>query len=201
MDNDKSLVPAEMIAGLILLIRGKKVMLDHDLAKMYGVSTKALNQAVKRNAERFPADFIFQLTKEEKVEVVTNCDHLANLRFSSSLPFAFTEHGTIMAASLLDSAKAVEISVFVVRAFIQLRESLLMNERLAGKIAQLERRIAVHDKSIDNIVAVINQLMAPPEPMKKPVGFHWAEDVDPSVKKTPARKQPPSRKKSVKKLQ
>src|SRR5260370_18827233 len=126
-------IVVDQIEPLILEIRGRKVLLDSDLARLYNVSTKALNQAVKRNRGRFPGDFMFQLVPDEKQEVVTNCDHLARLKFSSRLPYAFTEHGTIMAASILNSPRAVEISVFVVRAFIRIRELALAHRELATK--------------------------------------------------------------------
>ena len=111
----------------ILTIRCQKVLLDADLATIFGVPTKRLNEQVKRNAGRFPRDFIFQLTSEEKLEVVAICDHLAQLKFSKSLPYAFTEHGAIMAAMVLNSVEAVKMSVFVVRAFTQIREQLAAN--------------------------------------------------------------------------
>ncbi|MFH0939747.1 MAG: ORF6N domain-containing protein [Planctomycetota bacterium] len=119
-----NIVPAQRIEKRIIFIRGQKIMLDADLAEIYGVFTKAFNQAVKRNIERFPPDFMFRLTDEEKIEVVTNCDHLARLKFSPVLPYAFTEHGAIMAANILNSKRAVEASMYVVRAFIRLREVL-----------------------------------------------------------------------------
>ena len=169
----KMLVPIEKIEQTILLIRGKKVILDYDLAKLFGVPTKALKQAVKRNENRFPTDFMFQLTKDEKIEVVTNCDHLTNLKFSPSLPMAFTEHGTIMVANLLNSAAAVNTSVFIVRAFVRMRESLSLNKEIAQKVAELERKVNVHDKSIKSIVGAIRQLMEPPKPKKNQIGFHW----------------------------
>ena len=115
---------AKPLESLILNFRGRKVLIDADLATIYGVETRTLNQAVKRNAERFPEDFIFQLSAAEKSEVITNCDHLARLKFAKSLPFAFTEHGAIMAASVLNSREAVTMSVYVVRAFIRVREHL-----------------------------------------------------------------------------
>lgn len=117
--------PIERIENRILIIRGQKVMIDADLAELYGVPTKALNQAVKRNSERFPVDFMYQLTTEEKAEVVTNCDHLARLKFSRSLPFTFTEHGAIQAANVLGSPQAVEMGIYVVRAFVRLRKNRL----------------------------------------------------------------------------
>ena len=122
MVSRESIVPMESIERSIFFIRGQKVMLDADLAKLYGVPTKVLNQAVKRNIERFPLDFMFQLTKDEKDEVVTNCDHLKKLKFSPNLPYAFTEHGAIMLATILNSPVAVQASIQIVRAFIRLRQ-------------------------------------------------------------------------------
>jgi ORF6N domain-containing protein len=113
MVDDQSLIPLEQIERSILFIRGQKVMIDRDLAKLYGTTTKKLNQAIKRNRARFPSDFMFQLTLGEKQEVVTDCDHLKGLRFSPVLPNAFTEHGAIMAASVLNTPCAVQASVFV----------------------------------------------------------------------------------------
>ncbi len=190
----KMLVPIEKIEQTILLIRGKKVILDYDLAKLFGVPTKALNQAVKRNENRFPTDFMFQLTKDEKIEVVTNCDHLTNLKFSPSLPMAFTEHGTIMVANLLNSAAAVNTSVFIVRAFVRMRESLSLNKEIAQKVAELERKVNVHDKSIKSIVGAIRQLMEPPKPKKNQIGFHWRPEA-PAKKKSAPKKNGAEKKK------
>ena len=116
------IVPIGTIQSSILLIRGQKVILDADLAELYDVPTKRLNEQVKRNIDRFPPDFMFQLNLKEKEEVVANCDHLSRLKYSPSLPYAFTEHGAIMAASVLNSPRAVEISVYIVRAFVRLRQ-------------------------------------------------------------------------------
>ena len=116
----------------ILTLRGQRVMIDADLAELYGVPTRALNQAVKRNASRFPPDFMFQLTVAEKAEVITNCDHLRNLKFSKSLPFAFTEHGAIQAANVLASVQAVEMGIYVVRAFVQMRQASALHADLPG---------------------------------------------------------------------
>jgi hypothetical protein len=144
-------------------------MLDADLAELYGVGTKVFNQAVKRNAERFPEDFMFQLTPPEKAEVVTNCDHLAKLKFSSTLPYAFTEHGAIMAASVLNSPRAVETSVQVVRAFVRLRQMLSSNAELSRKLATLEKK---YDIQFKVVFEAIRELMTPLEPKKKrPIGF------------------------------
>jgi hypothetical protein len=161
------------------VIRGQKVMIDADLAELYGTQTRALNQAVRRNRERFPKDFVFQLTQAEKQEVITNCDHLARLRFSPALPYAFTEHGALMAASMLNTPLAVEVSVYVVRAFVQLRELIASNRELAAKLKELEQRLDTHDQAITEIMHAIRQLMAPPETKKRSIGF-----VTPQEKKS-----------------
>ena len=161
-------IPAEPIERRILLIRGQKVMLDADLAELYGVPTKALNQAVKRHRERFPADFMFRLTRAEKREVVTNCDHLRKLKFSPALPSAFTEHGALMLASVLNSQRAVEVSVFVVRAFIKLREMLASNRELARRLEELENK---YDAQFKVVFDAIRELMRPPEKSRHRIGF------------------------------
>ena len=180
------LIPVERIDNAILEIRGQKVMLDYDLAAIYGVSTKALNQAVKRNRDRFPEGFVFQLTGEEKAELVTNCDRLATLKHSSSVPYAFTamtlgmpqaaQHGAVMLASVLKSKRAMEVSVFVVRAFIRMRRMLTDQRRFATKLAELESKLATHDKNFQIVFAAIKQLMLPPEPRKKRIGFVTDDD-------------------------
>jgi ORF6N domain len=109
------------------------VLLDADLAGLYGVDTKVLNQAVKRNKDRFPLDFMFQLTTDEKAEVVANCDHLAKLKFSKSLPFAFTEHGAIQAANVLSSPEAVQMGIHVVRVFVQIRSEIFYSDFLSSR--------------------------------------------------------------------
>ena len=171
MAKKESLTPLGRIEHLIQWIRGHRVILDADLARLYGVATKALNQAVKRNRKRFPPDFMFRLTEEEKNEVVTACDHLSRLRFSPVLPCAFTEHGAIMLANVLNSERAVKASVQVVRAFVRLREVLASNRELVHKLAELERRTASHDEQIQAIFEAIRQLLNPPEPPRKKIGF------------------------------
>jgi hypothetical protein len=160
---------APAIESLILLVRGQRVMIDADLARVYGVSTKALNQAVRRNADRFPPDFIFRLSQNEKKEVVTNCDHLGHLRFSSTLPYAFTEHGSIMAASVLNSPRAVATSVYVVRAFVRLREMVSSHRELIRRLDELEAR---YDGQFKVVFDALRGLMAPPDakPRRK-IGF------------------------------
>ena len=161
------------IESRILEIRHRKVLIDADLAAIYGVQTRALNQAVKRNAKRFPEDFIFQLNVEEKLEVVTNCDHLAGLKFAKSLPFAFTEHGAIMAAMVLNSPEAVAMSVFVVRAFMQMREQLAANAAILKRLAEIDRTLLEHDSALRTIWAKLQPLLAPPpEPPRRQIkGF------------------------------
>ncbi len=171
-----ALAVTAQIARQILVIRGQKVMIDADLAALYGVSTKRLNQQIKRNAERFPKDFVFQLSRVERDEVVANCDHLRRLKFSPTMPFAFTEHGALMAASVLNTPRAVEVSLYVVRAFVELRETLATHKELAKRLdeleSRLERKLATHDQAISGILEAIRQLMAPPEPAKKRrIGF------------------------------
>ena len=160
------------IQSRILLIRGEKVIVDADLADFYGVPTRRLNEQVKRNHRRFPKDFVFSLTASEKAEVIAKCDHLSKLRFSKALPYAFTEHGALMAASVLSTNRAVEVSVFVVRAFVQLRQTLAQHGELARKLAQLERKLADHDEQILALVSAIRQLASPaPVPKRRRIGF------------------------------
>jgi hypothetical protein len=169
----QSLVLVEQIEPRILLIRGQKVILDADLAELYGTTTKALNQAVKRNIGRFPTDFRFQLSIAEKSEVVTNCDHLARLRFTRNLPYAFTEHGALMAASILNTPRAIDVSLYVIRAFVKVREWLSTHKELAQKLAELERKVACHDGAIQSLVEAIRQLMQPsPSSPPRRIGFH-----------------------------
>jgi len=151
-------------------------MIDADLAALYDVPTKRLNEQVKRNAERFPADFMFRLTRRERDELVANCDHLSRLKFASAMPCAFTEHGALMAASVLNTTRAVEVSVFVVRAFVQLRETLGAHKELAKRLDELESRIerkfSSHDQALAGILEAIRKLMTPPESAKKRrIGF------------------------------
>jgi hypothetical protein len=177
MTGKNTLIVTESIEAKILLIRGQKVMLDADLAELYGVETKRLNEQVRRNSERFPEDFMFRLTADEKAEVVANCDHLAKLKYSPSLPYAFTEHGTIMAANVINSPRAVEISVHVVRAFVHLRELVSTHKELSHKLDELERKVSSHDQAIAGLINAIRQLMSPSEPKKKrAIGFApWKE--------------------------
>jgi hypothetical protein len=172
---NKEIIPIQQIAQSIYLIRGQRVMLSQDLAILYGVAVKVLNQAVKRNALRFPADFVFQLKAEE----------LANLKsqFVTSSwggprrarPYAFTEQGVAMLSSVLKSQRAVKVNVAIMRAFVKLRQTLETNRELAQKFGELEKRVGKHDKEIAAIIDAIRQLMAPPEKPKREIGFHVRE--------------------------
>lgn len=172
MPRTKAIVPVERIQSHILLIRGYKVMLDSDLAELYGVTTKRLNEQVKRNNERFPADFMFQLTSEEtkglRSQIATSKEGRGGRRYR---PYAFTEHGAIMAASVLNSHRAIELSVYVVRAFVKLREMLRTHKELDRKLAELEKRIEGHDEETMALFEATRQLMEPPEKVSKRIGF------------------------------
>ena len=176
MVSSKSVIRIGKIEQRILLIRGEKVIMDADLAEFYGVPTKRLNEQVKRNKNRFPEDFMFQLDVEEKSEVVAKCDHLSKLKFSKSLPYAFTEHGALMAASVLNTKQAVEVSVFIVRAFVKLRQTIAAHKELARKLSQIERRLSTHDSQIMALVQAIRQLTSQETvPERRRIGFHEQE--------------------------
>ena len=173
----KELISTERIARAILVIHREKVILDSDLAALYGVSTGNLNKAVKRNAERFPADFMFQLDAEE----------MANLKFQFGIsswggrrarPYAFTEQGVAMLSSVLNSERAVKVNIAIMRAFVKLRKTLDTNRELAKKFTELEQRVGKHDEEIAAILEAIRQLMAPPEKHRREIGFHVREKAE-----------------------
>jgi hypothetical protein len=166
-----ALITFSKIENRILELRGQSVMLDRDLAEIYSTSTKVLNQSVKRNIERFPEDFMFKLTREELSELVTNCDRFKNLRHSTSLPYAFTEHGALMLASVLKSDIAVHASLEIVRAFVKMRSMIIADKDLAKKISVLESKLTKHDEQFKVVFDAIRQLMQASE-SKKPIGFH-----------------------------
>ncbi len=166
------IIPAQRIEQIILEIRGQKVIIDSDIATIYGTSTKRLNEQVRRNKARFPIEFMFQLTKDEKEEVVANCDHLSNLKFSPHLPFVFTEHGALMAAAILNTDRSVQVSLFVVRAFVKLRELVVAHKELASKFNELESRVGAHDEAIVQLMQSMRQLMKPTPPKQQnKIGF------------------------------
>jgi DNA-binding HxlR family transcriptional regulator len=161
------------ISRTIVVLRSQRVILDRDLAALYGVSTKRLNEAVKRNARRFPADFVFRLTRVEveilnRSQIATTSSKHRNPRFP---PFAFTEHGAIQAANVLNSSRAIEMGVHVVRAFVRLRELLVSNKALAQKLDELERKYRHHDKAIAAMLAAIRELMNPTPVKRRGIGF------------------------------
>ncbi len=178
--NQQALVPAERIERAILLIRGQKVMLDRDLAALYGVTTGNLNKAVRRNLERFPADFMFQLTPREAAALSFQFGSLKRGAHFKYLPYAFTEQGVAMLSSVLRSKQAVQVNVAIMRAFVRLRETLALHKELARKLGELEQRIEGHDSAIRSLFEAIRQLMAPPIPPPKPeIGFHVREAPTP----------------------
>jgi len=153
--------PQEIIENRIFELRGKKVMIDYDLASLYGVPTKALNQAVKRNDKRFPDDFMFQLGKEEKDQLVTICDRFTKLRHSSVCPYAFTENGVAMLSSVLNSDAAVMVNIQIIRAFVKLRTVISENKDLQKVIQHIERRLDIHDRQIQVAFAALKNLLQP----------------------------------------
>jgi len=165
-----AIVPIELIESKIYLIRGHKVMLDSDLAELYGVETRALVQAVKRNIGRFPQDFMFQLNNQEVItlrsQIVISKSGKGGRRF---IPYVFTEQGVAMLSSVLNSERAILVNIAIMRAFVKLREILSVNKELAHKLAQLERKIEKHDTEIKVIFDAIRQLMAAPEPKEKKI--------------------------------
>ena len=166
------------VEGAIHLVRGQRVMLDSDLAAIYGVTTKRLNEQLRRNRSRFPSDFAFQLTAEEltnlRSQIATSSFH-GGRRYR---PWAFTEHGALMLASVLNSEIAVQASVRVVRAFVRLREMVAANTQLAAKLEELERRFDSHDQAVANLFAALKQLLEPSEPTKRrEIGFHVRESA------------------------
>ncbi len=178
-------IPIERVEKLILLLRGEKVLLGQQLAELYGVPVKVLIQAVKRNRDRFPEDFMFQLSREEfghlKSHFVTSTDAgalrsqfvtLKRGQHPKYLPYAFTEQGVAMLSSVLRSERAVQVNVAIMRAFVSLRRMLAGNEALARKLAELERRLEGHDQAIKSLFNAIRELMAPPAKPKREIGFH-----------------------------
>jgi hypothetical protein len=170
MNESLAALSPQALAGRIVVIRGQRVLLDADLAALYDVETRVFNQAVSRNLRRFPPDFMFQLTDEEFKNLISQ-SVTSSWGGRRKLPLAFTEHGAIMAASVLNSDRAVEMSVYVVRAFVQLRAVLLDHKVLADKLAALEGRVSHHDNSLAEVINAIRALMAQPKPGNRPIGF------------------------------
>ncbi len=164
------------IVNKILHLHGKKVMIDRDLAELYGVSTKQLNQQMKRNIHRFPEDFMFQLSQEEKNEVVTNCDHLRPLKFSATLPYAFTEHGAVMLASVINSETAIQMNIQIVRVFMQLREMALTHKDIVVKLMKVEKKITQHDEDLKLLFDALHQLLEEPKKERTKIGYKTKAD-------------------------
>ena len=172
MTSTRRAVPVESIARSILILRGQRVILDADLAALYGVTTGRLNEAVKRNAERFPEDFMFRLSAAEQAALISQIATSKPGRGGRrKLPWAFTEHGAIQAANVLNSRRAIAMGVHVVRAFVQLRELLSSNKELAQKLNELEHKLKNHDEAIAAMLSAIRELLHPPAPKRRAIGF------------------------------
>lgn len=170
MGDKKALVPTEVIVTKIIFLRGEKVLLDRDLAELYGVETKQLKRAVRRNIKRFPEDFMFELSKEEweNLRCHFGTSSWGGIRYA---PMAFTEQGVAMLSSVLNSDRAIEVNIAIMRAFVQLRKMIASNDELARKLRELEHRLEKHDKDIGLIFEAIRELMTPPEKPPKKIGF------------------------------
>jgi ORF6N domain len=189
------IITDDLLVSRILELRGQKIMIDKDLAELYSVTTKRLNEQVKRNNKRFPIDFMFQLTKDEKNDVVAKCDHLKNLKFSPNLPYAFTEHGAVMLASILNSDKAIEVNVRIVKMFNAMRFVLQSNHSLLLKLEQLDKKIInigfdvkMHDGDIETLFELIKDIMEAknkPAPKREPIGFKTKATTKAQNKDTP----------------
>ncbi|MGB2929228.1 MAG: ORF6N domain-containing protein [Desulfobacterales bacterium] len=186
-----TLVSIELIASKIYLIRGMKIMLDRDLAELYGVETGALNRAVKRNAERFPEDFMFQITGEEaellRCQTGISKPGRGGRRY---LPYAFSEQGVAMLSSVLNSKRAIEVNIAIMRAFVQLRKMIDSHAELSRKLSDLERKLGDHDEQIQAIFEAIRQLMAPPDKKKRKIGYTVKEKQKAYVKRAKKNKPP-----------
>lgn len=168
----RDLIPYEEITQKIFIIRGQKVMLDSDVAELFGVVTKQLNRQVKRNIQRFPPEFMFRLTRQERDELVPIWHQFNKMKHSYVLPYAFTEHGVTMLASVLKSERAIKMSIIIVKAFVKLREIMSAHKEIAFKLKELEDRIEEHDTDIKGIFEAIRQLMGIPEAGKVVKGFN-----------------------------
>ncbi len=182
----KDLIAVEQIAGTILFVRGEKVLLDSDLARLYGVTTGNLNKAIARNRARFPQDFMFRLTRAEVRNLIFQSG-ISSWGGRRALPFAFTEQGVAMLSSVLRSERAVKVNIAIMRAFVKLRAALEGNRELARKFSELESRVGKHDEEIAAIIEAIRQLMVPPSRPKREIGFHVGEPAPRYRTRTKAR--------------
>ena len=165
------IIPDEVIINKIILIRGQKVLISNDLAQLYGVTTKRLNEQVKRNIKRFPQHFMFQLTEQEKDKVVAICDHLQNLKYSPYLPYVFTEYGTVMLANILNSDRAIQVSIRIVEIYIKIRENILNNKDIQLKMELLEKRVGSQDEKILLVFKYLEKFIDIQEKPRKRIGF------------------------------
>lgn len=191
MATSGSIIPSEQVEQAILSLRGQKVMLDSDLARLYGVTTKRLNEQVRRNRIRFPADFMFELSEEEaaalRSQIATSKPGRGGRR---TRPIAFTEQGVAMLSSVLHSAKAVRVNIEIMRAFVRLRHVLAMNTELAQRLDELEKRVGTHDKQFSDVVWAIKRLMELPSGQKKrQIGFHVSHQDEPAITPKSVRKR------------
>ena len=170
-----SIIPVEVISRKIYLIKGNKVMLDSDLAELYGVETRVLKQAVRRNIERFLSDFMSQLAKGEWIKLITICNNLGNLKYSPSTPFVFTEQGVAMLSGILNSKRAIQVNIAIMKVFVQLRKFLLSGEQLSRRLKILEnetrKRFKEQETQIQLIFEAIKELITEKEKPKNPIGF------------------------------
>ncbi|MEJ5351886.1 MAG: ORF6N domain-containing protein [Melioribacteraceae bacterium] len=169
--SNNSLIPIDSIINKILVIRNQKVILDRDLAVLYGVETRALKQAVRRNIKRFPEDFMFILTQKEIDQMVSQSVIPSKSYFGGANPMAFTEQGVAMLSSVLNSERAIEVNILIMRAFVKLREIISSHEKVLEKLKELEAKLKEHDEQIIQIIQVINQLISPPQKSTKKIGF------------------------------
>jgi hypothetical protein len=175
MNEANMTIPVDLVITRIVILREEKVLIDRDLADLYGVTTKALNQAVKRNSRRFPPDFMFRLTKKEKNELVTNCDRFEPLKHASGTPSAFTEEGVAMLSSVLNSDRAIEVNIAIMRAFVLMRKVMSSQATLLKRLREIDGRLEEHDDQIVAIFEAIRQLMTPPDTPRKRIGFEVKE--------------------------
>jgi hypothetical protein len=167
-------VPDEVIIDKIIILRNKKVMVDRDLALLYGVTTKRLNEQVKRNIKRFPDDFMFQITAEEKEQLILLFEHLNGLKYSPVLPYVFTEHGAVMLASVLNSDQAISVNIQIVRVFTQIRLMLADNTELRLEIKKIKGKVEKQDKNIEMVFQYLDKLLEQkekPNPPRKSIGY------------------------------
>jgi hypothetical protein len=173
----KKIIPTERIAQSILYLRGQKVLIDYVWAYLYGEETRALKQAVRRNRDRFPTDFMFELSAKEVEAVVSQFVIPTRRKFGGAKPMVFTEQGVAMLSSVLNSERAVKVNIAIMRAFVKLRETLETNRQLARKFEELQRRVGKHDEEIAAIIEAIRQLMIPSEKPRREIGFHVREQA------------------------